>query len=92
MAQNQPDWNGMFQSPQAANLLNNRQTIETLMNSQEAKQLIELLNKNPGQNAQAAAQSAMEGNPAQLTRLIEGLMRNPQSAKLVEELNKKVNL
>ncbi len=92
MAQNQPDWNGMFHSPQATNLLNNKQAVESLMKSQEAKQLMELLSKNSEQNLQQAAQSAINGNTAQLAQLVEGLMRNPQSAKLVEDLNKKVNL
>lgn len=92
MAQNQPDWNGMFHSLQATNLLNNKQAVESLMKSQEAKQLMELLSKNSEQNLQQAAQSAINGNTAQLAQLVEGLMRNPQSAKLVEDLNKKVNL
>ena len=92
MAQNQSDWNSMFQSPQAETLLKNKQAVESLMKSQEAQQLMELLNKNSGQGLQQAAESAMKGNTAQLTQLVEGLMRNPQSAKLVEELNKKVNL
>ena len=92
MSQNQPDWNSMFHSPKATNLLNNKQAVESLMKSQEAKQLMELLSKNSEQNLQQAAQSAIKGNTSQLAQLVEGLMRNPQSAKLVEDLNKKINL
>lgn len=87
---NQPDLNHILSSPQAAGLLKNKQAIESLMKSGEAQRLVELLNQNAGGELKDAAQSAMKGDSAQLMSLVEGLMKNPQSAKLVEELNKKV--
>lgn len=88
---NQPDLNNILSSPQAAGLLKNRQAIESLLKSGEAQRLMELLNQNAGGELKGAAQSAMKGDSSQLMNLVEGLMKNPQSAKLVEELNKKVN-
>lgn len=88
MSQKTPDLNGMLQ---AAHLLGNKQAVESIVNSQEARQLMELLNRNSGAGLKDAAQSAMRGDTAQLNRLVENLMRDPQSAKLMEELNKKVN-
>lgn len=87
---NQPDLNHILSSPQAAGLLKNKQAIESLMKSGEAQRLVELLNQNAGGELKDAAQSAMKGDSTQLMSLVEGLMKNPQSAKLVEELNKKV--
>lgn len=91
MTRKESEQNDLFQSPQAANFLNNRQAVESLMKSPEAQQLMALLNQNAGQGLKDAAQSAMKGDTARLSQLVEGLMSNPQSAKLVEELNKKVN-
>lgn len=91
MSQKQPGLNDLLNAPQAANLLKNKQAVESLMKSDEAKRLMELLNQSSGQGLKDAAQSAMKGDTSQLIGLVEGLMKNPQSAKLVEELNKKVN-
>ena len=90
MNKKQPDLNDVISSPQAASLLKNKQAIEDLMKSGEAQRLIELLNRNAGGGLKDAAQSAVKGDAAQLMSLVEGLMKDPQSAKLVEDLNKKV--
>jgi hypothetical protein len=87
---NQADLHAILHSPQAEELMKNRQALESLMKSGEARRLMELLNQNAGGGLQNAAQSAMQGDAAQLTQLVEGLMQDPSSAKLVEELNKKV--
>ena len=91
MKQKQSDLDGLLHTPQAASLLKNKQAMENLMKSGEAQRLMELLNKNAGSSLKDAAQSAMNGNASQLMDLVQGLMKDPQSAKLVEELNKKVN-
>ena len=88
MKQKQPGLDDLLHAPQAANLLKNKQAMESLMKSGEAQ---ELLNKNAGSGLKDAAQSAMNGDTSQLMNLVQGLMKDPQSAKLVEELNKKVN-
>ena len=90
MSNNRPDLNDMLTSPQAAELLKNRQSVESLLNSTEARRLMELLNQNSGGGLKQAAQSAANGDISQLMGLVEGLMKDPQSAKLVEDLNKKV--
>ena len=91
MDKKQPNLNEVLNSPKTADLLKNRQAMEALLNSNEARRLMELLNQNSGGGLKDAAQSAMKGDTAQLMGLVQGLMNNPQSAKLVEELNKKVN-
>jgi len=90
MDKNQPNLNEMLNSPKTADLLKNRQAMDALLHSDEARRLMELLNQNSGGGLKDAAQSAMKGNAAQLMGLVQGLMKDPQSVKLVEELNKKV--
>lgn len=90
MSTNQPNLNDVLNSPQAAELLKNRQTVENLLRSEEARRLVALLEHNSGGSLQDAAQSAMKGNAAQLMSLVQGLMNDPKSAGLVEELNKKL--
>ena len=89
MDKNQPNLNEMLNSPKTADLLKNKQAVESLLHSDEARKLMELLNQNSGGSLKDAAQSAMKGNSAQLMGLVQGLMKDPQSAKLVEDLNKK---
>ena len=90
MDKNQPNLNNVLNSPQAAELLKNRQAMEDLLHSNEARRLMDLLNQSSGDGLKTAAQSALNGNPAQLMGLVEGLMKNPQSVQLLEQLNKKV--
>lgn len=90
MNHKQPELNDVLNSLQAANLLKDKAALESLLNSGEAQRLMELLNRNTGGGLKNAAQSAMKGDTSQLMGLVEGLMKDPQSAKLVEELNKKI--
>lgn len=90
MNQNKSDFNEVLTSPQAANLLKNKQVMENLMKSDEAQRLMELLNQNAGSGLKDAAQSAMKGDTAQLMGLVQNLMKDPKNAKLVEELNNKL--
>lgn len=90
MDKKQPNLNEMLNSPQAADLLKNKQAVESILHSEEAKRLMELLNQNSGGGLEQAARSAMSGDPSRLMGLVENLMRDPQSAGLVENLNKKV--
>lgn len=90
MNSNQPNLNDVLNSQQAADLLKNRQAMETLLRSDEARQLMAMLDQTSGGSLKDAAQSAMKGNTAQLMGLVQGLMNDPNHARLVEELNKKV--
>lgn len=90
MKQNPPNLNDLLGSAQAHDLLRNKDSLEALMKSGEAQRLMELLNQNAGDGLKDAAKSAMSGDAAPLMKLVEGLMRHPESSKLVEQLNKKV--
>ena len=90
MDQNHPNLNEVLKSPQASNLLKNKQAIESLMKSAEAQKLMELLNRNSGESLKNAAQSAMSGDSKQLMSMVRNLMSDPNNVKLIEDLNKKI--
>lgn len=77
--------------PKHPEQLLNKQTVETIIQSREAKQLMDLLNQNSGQNLKDAAQAALKGDTTQLAQLVDHLKQNPQSARLMEDLQKKIN-
>lgn len=86
----QPDLEAAMHSPQAQTLLRNKQALESVVKSGEAQRLMDALNQSSGGTLKRAAQSAMKGDSAQLVRLVEGIMKDPKNAKLMEELNRKV--
>lgn len=90
MNQSQPDLNEVLRSPQAAELLKNRQALEGLLRSDEARRLLASLDQNSGGGLKNAAQAAMKGNTAQLMGLVQGLMNDPKNAKLMQDLNAKL--
>ena len=90
MNPNQPSLNDVINSPQAADLLKNRQAMENLLHCAETRQLMAMLDQNSGGSLKDAAQAAMKGNASQLIGLVQGLMSDPNNVRLVEELNKKV--
>jgi len=89
MNQKQPDLNAVLNSPEAVNILKNKQALESLLKSGEVQRLMAQLNKNAGGDLKDAAQSAMKGDSSRLMNLVQGFMNNPQNTKLIEELNKK---
>lgn len=82
--------NDILNSPQAAKLLKNKDQIMGLMNSPDAKKLINLLQQNNGTGLQSAAEAAMKGDPAKLMGMVQNLMNNPEGAKTVENINKNI--
>lgn len=90
MNQSQPDLNEVLRSPQAAELLKNRQALESLLRSDEARRLLDSLNQNSGGGLKNAAQAAIKGDGTQLMGLVRGLMNDPKSARLVQDLNAKL--
>ena len=68
-----------------AELLKNRQAIQGLAGTKEAKQLMELLQRQGGQVRQAA-QAAAQGSPQQFMEMMGRLMSSPEGAELVERI------
>ncbi len=82
--------NQIFDSPQAAKLLKNKDQVMGLMNSPDAKRLMSMLQQNNGAGLQGAAEAAMKGDPSKLMGMVQNLMNSPEGAKTVENINKNI--
>ena len=80
----------MMKDPQAAQLLKNKQKLQQLVNSPDAKKLMELLNQNGGAELQNAAKAAMNGDTAALMGLMQQVMNRPEGAKAMEGISRKI--
>ena len=90
MANRQPNMNDLMKSPQAAQLLKNRTAVENLAKAPETQHLMNLLNQIAGGGLKSAAEAAMKGDTSQLMGLMDRLMKDPNGAKVVEQLNKTI--
>lgn len=75
-------------SPQAAQLLKDKDKVMEMMRSPDAQRLMALLQKSGGDGLQSAAQAAMKGDPAQLMGLVQQVMATPEGARTVQNINK----
>ena len=73
----------------AEQLQRNPAMLKALMQSQDGQTLMRLLTqKDSGASFQRAAQSAMQGNPAALTQMVQQIMQSPSGAALMERIRK----
>ncbi len=66
-------------------MMKNQQAIASLAGTEDAKRLMELLQRQGGQVRQAA-QAATQGNPQQLMEMMDRLMNSKEGADLVERI------
>ena len=72
----------------ASQLKSNPAALRSLMQSPDGQALLRMLTQDDqGAGLQQAAQAAAKGNPAQITEMINRLMRSPEGAALVERIN-----
>ena len=70
----------------AAELEQNREAIARLAQSQDAKQLMALLQRQ-SREVQQAAQAAATGDPGRLMAIMDQLMRTKEGAQLVDRIS-----
>ena len=75
---------------QVQDLLNDQSMRQTLSSPETQKILGQLRQKNSA-HLQAAAQAAMQGDASGLSHLLQELSRNPDTARAMEELNRKLS-
>jgi hypothetical protein len=80
----------MLKDPQAANLLKNKRKLQQLINSPDAKKLVELLSQKGGSDLQSAAKAAMSGDASALVGLMQEVMQRPEGAKAVEGISRNI--
>ena len=72
-------------------LLGNRQALEQLSRSSEAKALMNLISKVHNESSlQQIAQNAAKGNTSQLAEVIRTITNTPDGAQLLQKLSKQM--
>ena len=69
-------------------LKSNPAMLQSLMQSQDGQALLQMLSGgDQGASLQRAAQSAAKGNPADMIRMVNQIMKSPGGAELVNRIN-----
>ena len=76
-------------SPEAAALLKDKGALKKLLSSPEAKKLMSMLNTQDSGQLKSAAEQAKNGDTAALMSMVNGIMKRPDGAKLVEQIEQK---
>ena len=75
----------------AEQLKRNPAALRSLMQSPDGQALLRMLTQGDrGAGLQQAAQAAVQGDPAQITEMVNRLMQSPEGAALVERINRAV--
>lgn len=70
------------------NLKANKALLQSLSQSKQAQQLMRMLSEKDGGTAlQNAARAAERGNTADMAKMISDMMKDPQAAALIREIN-----
>lgn len=65
--------------------------LQSLMQSQDGQALLRMLSAgDQGASLQRAAQSAAKGNPAEMMRMMNQVMKSPAGVELVQRINQSI--
>lgn len=64
--------------------------LEQLMTAPETKKVFSMLSQNMNCDLEQAAGKAAEGDTTQLVNAIKQLMKNPESARLIQQMKSKI--
>ena len=90
MSKEQPKLDDLMKTPQAADLLKNKDAVMGLMGSPDAQKLMEMLNQKGGTGLKSAADAAMKGDAGELMALVQGVMQSKEGAELIQRINKSI--
>jgi len=77
------------QQPNFQQLMTNKDALQQLANSPEAKALAKMLTQGQDQaSLQKMAQEAVQGNTQQLSQLVQSITGSPGGAELLKRLSK----
>lgn len=81
-----PNFDQFLKDEQAAGLLKDTAKLEQLRDAPETQKIFSMLSQSTGGDLEQAAQ----GDPAQLISAIRQLMKNPESARLLQQMKEKM--
>lgn len=75
----------------AEQLKKNPALVKSLMQSRDGQMLMQMLtSKDQGASLQRAAQAAANGDPAEIMKMMNQVLKSPGGSELVERINKAV--
>ena len=86
MAKPQSNLDELMKDPKAAGLLKNKDLLKNILSAPDTKRLMNLLNQHAGGGLQSAAAAAAQGDPSQLTGLLNQVMQSKEGAQVVGRL------
>jgi hypothetical protein len=86
-----PSSDPLKENPAAKQLLANQKAIRQLLADPETRKVLSSLQKKNAAQLQAAAQSALQGDTAGLSGLLQELSRDPQAAQAMQKLDKNLH-
>ena len=87
-----PDLKDILNSDSAKKLMSDPSALRHIQNAPETQRLMELLGQKAGSGTDQLANAASQGNSAQLMDVIQQLLRDPESQKLLGTISKKLPL
>lgn len=84
-----PELDALKKDPQAAKLLHDPASLQSLLSSPETQRLVALLNKSAGDSLSAATRAAAQGKPDALMGILNQVMSSKEGAQAVEGFQKK---
>ena len=91
MKEPQSGLEGLARDPRAAGLLKNRALLDQLAGSPDAQRLMGLLDREAEGGLKQAAASAARGDLSALTRLVKQVAESAEGARLVHQINEKID-
>ncbi len=85
-----PELQKIFSSPEARKLFAQKDALQSLSNSPQVQKLMQVLQQKSGGDLQGVAQAAMQGDASQLTRLLDDVTRNPETAKTIADISRQL--
>ena len=76
---------------EAQKLINNTSSLRAALNSPDAQQILKVLQSKDANRLQAAAQSALKGDPSALSGILAELSQNADAGKAMDRLNHIMN-
>ena len=87
-----PDLKDILNNEAVKKLMADKSALEHLQNAPETQQLFTLLQQKSGSSAEQLASTAAGGENSQLMGVIQQLLRDPESQKLLSSISKKFPL
>ncbi len=85
-----PGLEDLLQSPHGKRLAENSRHLEHLAKAPETQKLFAMLGAQTGGSLEKAAENAANGDTAQLVKAIQNLIKDPEGARLIQQVKEKL--